>query len=1160
MKSLLLALLLIGAGGSSLNAANLYVSTAGSDTYDGTSATFVSGTTGPKKTVNAAMSIASAGDVINIANGVYSETVTVSKSLQFAVSSSGSSNVQLRSLHMNGSGVTLTVTGDTLDIKDTLELALGFVNSTGSKAFRTMAGAIRLGGSKNSFVKGPIWIGLTSGATSLDFHIGVNQDYRYTQLNFNKTVTGLVYYHMEAKSGAPATGGALPSGIRNLSKVHHWELGFLPTGTSNNFELTVSYDSITADDEVFESNFLRVLGHAPAGSWVDLGGMGSADRKGQIATNTFQTQMTFVLANVKNGVNVLGSTNAFAKFVLAKGRCERDTFFFTDLSRSTSTAITYWKWNFGDGNTLTYTNTGKPSKIFRKYATYGNYTVTLIVGNSTDEDTFSYNLRVGVLPTVMFNKNIYTNGVCVGDTSLFIDTYTPPSPESIFSRKWDLGDLTTATSVQVNHVYAAGGNFKIYLTRTTALGCKAIDSLDYLVHSLPAPAIDFPPGGDPICFGKTSFYSNSTQDPAPDKLKSWVWDRGDGSALLTGNTTNNLNKNVAYKYLAPGVYIIKLKVTSDFGCIDSTEYYHTVNPIPDAKFTLSHTCLDEVTQTNDQTNLKGTVADIYVWNFGDFTVNDSTYPNTTHQYAAVGTYKATLKVITTDGCTDTASYWIKVHPKPTPSFTTKQVCLGDTTVMRRVKSTTIPDNQIIYNWIIDQTPPQYIDTMVKKGFNTPGAHDVTLIGTTTEGCQDSSVQQIRVYYLPKVSFFLDPLVSPNDSTQCLNENNFYFVKEEVFDADDTMKLTSWDFGDGVTELPANSTNHKFAAAGTYTLRLYAQNIHGCADSMFKTYTVAPSPVAAFYSEGICVPDSIYFYDTASTSVDPIIYKLWDFGNGTLSSLDSPVVWVDNVGPLDVSYILTTDAGCSDTARQSLTFIQKPNLSFSYNGSLPLCKGDSLEVTVIGGDSISWLKDSSVARVRSFYNKGWYKVRAFSTGAVCYTEDSVQILAFPPANVKAFSDTTIYRGKYATLWSAGATNFTWTPGKTLDDSTKASVIARPLSTTMYYLVSLDSNGCADIDSVLVTVVDPPILRIPNLITPNNDGQNDAWDLIELADLFLYDIDIHDRQGKLIYESSDYQNDWMATDMNGETLPDGIYFYYMKNRFTGEQFRGYIQVIR
>ncbi|MFZ9755855.1 MAG: PKD domain-containing protein, partial [Bacteroidia bacterium] len=503
IKLRILALFLSWVGASSVFGASWYVSTSGSDSYDGTSATFVSGTTGPKKTINAAMAIASSGDVINISNGVYSETITLSKSLEFAVSSSGSSNVQVRSLHMNGSGVTLTVSGDTLDVKDTLELTLGHISTTGSKAFRTMAGAQRLGGSKNSFVKGALWIGLTSGATSLDFHIGVNQDYRYTQLNFNKTVSGLVYYRMEVKSGGPSTGGALPMGIRNISKVHYWELGLLPTGTSNNFELTASYDSVTADDQVYEANFLRILGHAPAGSWVDLGGMGSANRKGQIATNTFQTQMTFVLANVKNGVNVLGSTNAFSKFELAKGRCERDTFFFTDLSKSTASPITYWKWSFGDGNTLTYTNTGIPAKIFRKYAAYGNYTVTLIVGNSTDEDTFSYNLRVGVLPTVMFNKNIYTNGVCVGDTSLFIDTYTPPSPESIFSRKWDLGDLTTSTAQTINHIYAAGGNYKIYLTRTTALGCKAIDSLDYLVHSLPAPAINFPPGGDPICFGKT---------------------------------------------------------------------------------------------------------------------------------------------------------------------------------------------------------------------------------------------------------------------------------------------------------------------------------------------------------------------------------------------------------------------------------------------------------------------------------------------------------------------------------------------------------------------------------------------------------------------------------------------------------------------------------
>jgi gliding motility-associated-like protein len=124
----------------------------------------------------------------------------------------------------------------------------------------------------------------------------------------------------------------------------------------------------------------------------------------------------------------------------------------------------------------------------------------------------------------------------------------------------------------------------------------------------------------------------------------------------------------------------------------------------------------------------------------------------------------------------------------------------------------------------------------------------------------------------------------------------------------------------------------------------------------------------------------------------------------------------------------------------------------------------------------------------------------------------------------------------------------------------SVIARPLVTKVYYVSGTDSNGCDDLDSVLVTVVDPPLVKIPNLITPNGDNENDFWDLTELADLFLFDIRISDRQGKLVYNTNNYQNDWTAVDNQGIDLPPGIYFYYMKNRFNGEELRGYIQVIR
>jgi gliding motility-associated-like protein len=97
-------------------------------------------------------------------------------------------------------------------------------------------------------------------------------------------------------------------------------------------------------------------------------------------------------------------------------------------------------------------------------------------------------------------------------------------------------------------------------------------------------------------------------------------------------------------------------------------------------------------------------------------------------------------------------------------------------------------------------------------------------------------------------------------------------------------------------------------------------------------------------------------------------------------------------------------------------------------------------------------------------------------------------------------------------------------------------------------------------VKVKVIDPPLVRIPNLITPNGDGENEFWDLTELKDYWLYDITLSDRQGKKIFYTQNYQNDWQALDTDGGQMPVGVYFYHMKNRNTAEEYRGFIQVIR
>lgn len=144
----------------------------------------------------------------------------------------------------------------------------------------------------------------------------------------------------------------------------------------------------------------------------------------------------------------------------------------------------------------------------------------------------------------------------------------------------------------------------------------------------------------------------------------------------------------------------------------------------------------------------------------------------------------------------------------------------------------------------------------------------------------------------------------------------------------------------------------------------------------------------------------------------------------------------------------------------------------------------------------------------------------------------------------------------------ATRIRWSPSEYLQgDSTGVTVLTRQLIDSMrFYVTALDSNGCEDMDSVTILIIDPPLIKIPNIITPNGDDENETWNLIDIPDLFLYNIIITDRQGHRVYEAKDYQNDWNAIDQNGNALPNGVYFYYMKNSKTQKVYRGYIQVIR
>lgn len=97
----------------------------------------------------------------------------------------------------------------------------------------------------------------------------------------------------------------------------------------------------------------------------------------------------------------------------------------------------------------------------------------------------------------------------------------------------------------------------------------------------------------------------------------------------------------------------------------------------------------------------------------------------------------------------------------------------------------------------------------------------------------------------------------------------------------------------------------------------------------------------------------------------------------------------------------------------------------------------------------------------------------------------------------------------------------------------------------------SSGC---DSVLVlelSVLDCEF-QISNILTPNDDGQNDTWKVSDVSKIAGCDVKIYNRWGELVYKTNDYNNEWGGT-RNNELLPDGVYFYSIKcsdKEYTGE----------
>ncbi|SHO65424.1 DUF7507 domain-containing protein, partial [Algoriphagus zhangzhouensis] len=115
-----------------------------------------------------------------------------------------------------------------------------------------------------------------------------------------------------------------------------------------------------------------------------------------------------------------------------------------------------------------------------------------------------------------------------------------------------------------------------------------------------------------------------------------------------------------------------------------------------------------------------------------------------------------------------------------------------------------------------------------------------------------------------------------------------------------------------------------------------------------------------------------------------------------------------------------------------------------------------------------------------------------------------------------------------------------------------------SVTNVVIVGADEEDTDETDNqdTDVTVIKP--FHIPNVITPNNDGTNDTFEVQGLDKFVSNSITIINRYGDHVLEEENYQNDW---DAPGQVA--GTYFYILvtiDSQGNEHVFKGWIQVIK
>ena len=465
-----------------------------------------------------------------------------------------------------------------------------------------------------------------------------------------------------------------------------------------------------------------------------------------------------------------------------------ETSLFVNSSMINSGTLAY-EWRFGDGQTSTDIN---PSN------TYQSAQVFDVVLISTSDKGCLDTLEGKAVVNSDAKASFTVEDVCRYDSAMFVNTSFIANGTLTYF--WDFGDGDTSRLTDPAHIYGEDGTYLVKLTATSDLGSVSEASGFVKIKTIPQASFVTADACDlvPVSFSNLSTISSGTM--------TYDWSFGEGNL--------STEFQPSHTYADATDYIVRLIVTSDFGCQDTAFQDVTVYPRPETNFGALAVCDGTVSTFLDSTEIASGEIVSWQWSFGDG--SNSIEQNPEKLFAGPGTYQVTLKTVSDQNCDHTTSKDIQVVSVPVANYSFDDEC--HLVAVQFVNTSFNDEGDLNYTWTFGDGDTSSLQAP-SHTYPAAGTYDVSLIAYSDFGCADTLDNEVVVFALPQPNAGVDTTVSRGFSVQL-----------EATGGDDFI----WQPADGLTSQSVYDPIATPLVTTTYTVSVVDSN--GCtgADKMILT--------------------------------------------------------------------------------------------------------------------------------------------------------------------------------------------------------------------------------------------------------------------------------------------------------------------------------------